>query len=80
MARTKTTIYLEPEVLRATRIRAARTGQRDSQVVEDALREFLGLSVVDEIRAKADLDEEAALALAYDELHTLRRERRKASK
>jgi hypothetical protein len=80
MARTKTTIYLEPEVLRATRIRAARTGKRDSQVVEDALRQFLGLSVVDEIRAKADLDEETALELAYDELHAARRERRKASK
>jgi len=80
MARTKTTVYLEPEVLRATRIRAARTGQRDSQVVEDALRQFLGLSVVDEIRAKADLDEEAALELAYDELHAARRKRRKASK
>ena len=80
MARTKTTVYLEPEVLRATRIRAARTGKRDSQVVEDALREFLGLSVVDEIRAKADLDERTALNLAYGELHALRRERRKASK
>jgi hypothetical protein len=79
MARTKTTVYLEPEVLRATRIRAARTGKRDSQIVEDALRQFLGLSVVDEIRAKADLDEEAAVKLAYDELHALRRERRKAS-
>jgi hypothetical protein len=80
MARTKTTIYLEPEVLRATRIRAARTGQRDSQVVEDALRQFLGLSVVEEIRGQADLEEETALKLAYDELHAARRERRKASK
>ena len=80
MARTKTTIYLEPEVLRATRIRAARTGQRDSQVVEDALRQFLGLSVVDEIRAEADLDEETALELAYGELRAARRKRHKASK
>jgi hypothetical protein len=80
MARTKTTVYLEPEVLRATRIRAARTGKRDSQIVEDALRQFLGLSVVDKIRAKADLDEGAALNLAYDELHALRRKRRKAPK
>ena len=80
MARTKTTVYLEPEVLRATRIRAARTGKRDSQIVEDALRQFLGVSVVDEIRAKADLDEGTALELAYDELHALRRSRRKTAK
>jgi hypothetical protein len=48
--------------------------------VEDALRQFLGLSVVDEIRAKAALEEETALELAYDELHAARIERRKASK
>ena len=79
MARTKTTVYLEPEVLRAMRIRAARTGKRESQVLEDALRQFLGLSAVGEVRVKADLVEEAAFELASDELRAARRERRKAS-
>lgn len=80
MARSKATVYLAPDVLRATRIRAARTGKRDSDVVEDALREYLGLAVIDRIRAKADLDEDAAMQLAYDELHAMRRERRRAAK
>jgi hypothetical protein len=75
MARAKTTIYLDPEVLRATRIRAARTGRRDSDVVEEALREHLGLAAIDRIRSSSDLDEEEATRLAYEELHALRRER-----
>ena len=80
MARSKATVYLDPEVLRATRIRAARTGKRDSDVVEEALREYLGLAVIDEIRARADLDADEAMKLAYKELHTMRRERREAAK
>jgi hypothetical protein len=58
MARAKATVYLDPEVLRAARIRAARTGKRDSDVVEEALREYLGLAVVGRIRSKSDLDPE----------------------
>ena len=80
MARSKATVYLDPDVLRATRVRAARTGKRDSDVVEEALREYLGLAVLDRIRAEADLEEDAAMQLAYDELHEMRRERRRAAK
>jgi hypothetical protein len=80
MARSKATVYLDPEVLRATRVRAARTGKRDSDVVEEALREYLGLAVIDEIRAKANLDADEAMQLANEELHAMRRERREAAK
>ena len=80
MPRSKATVYLDPEVLRATRVRAARTGKRDSDVVEEALREYLGLAVIDEIRAKADLDADEAMQLANEELHAMRRERREAAK
>lgn len=76
MARAKATVYLDPDVLRAARIRAARTGKRDSDVVEEALREYLGLAVVDRIRSRSDLDPDAAMALAYDELRKARRARR----
>jgi hypothetical protein len=79
MARSKATVYLDPDVLRATRVQAARTGKRDSDVVEEALREYLGLAVVDRIRAKSDLDEDAAMQLAYEELHAMRSERRGAA-
>jgi len=76
VARSKATVYLEPEVLRATRVHAARTGKRDSDIVEEALREYLGLGLLERIWEKADLSEEEALRLAYDELHAMRAERR----
>jgi hypothetical protein len=69
--------HLDPEVLRATRVAAARAGKRDSDVVEDALREYLGLDLLQRIWEKADLSEEEAMKLAYDELHAMRVERRK---
>ena len=79
MARSKTTVYLDPGVLRATRAHAARTGKRNSDIVEQALREYLGLALVERTRAKADLSEDEAMKLAYDELHAMRAERRRRS-
>lgn len=79
MARAKATVYLAPDVLRAARVHAARTGKRDSDVVEEALREHLGLAAIDRIRGKSDLDEDAAMQLAYEELHAMRIERRGAA-
>ena len=46
----------------------ARSGKRDSELVEDALRAYLGLAVVDGFRAKSGLSAETAERLAYDEL------------
>jgi hypothetical protein len=79
MARSKATVYLAPDVLRATRVHAARTGKRDSDVVEDALREYLGIGLLERIWEKADLSEEEALRIAYDELHAMRAERRRGA-
>jgi hypothetical protein len=79
MARAKATVYLEPDVLRAMRVHAARKGKRDSDVVEEALREYLGLAAIDRIRSRSDLDEDEAMRLAYEELHAMRRERREAA-
>jgi hypothetical protein len=75
MARARSTVYIDEDILRATRAHAARTGKRDSDVVEQALREYLGLALVQRIPEKADLSEEDAMKLAYDELHAMRSER-----
>jgi plasmid stability protein len=80
MARTKATVYLDPDVLRAMRIRAARTGRRDSDVVEDALREYLGLALIDRVRSRSELSPDEAERLAYEALHAVRRERRASQK
>jgi hypothetical protein len=76
MPRSKTTVYIDSDALRAARIRAARTGKTQSDVVEEALREYLGLAAMEQIRAKGDLGEDEAMRLANHELHALRRERR----
>lgn len=64
---------LDARVLRAVRVKAARTGRRDSEVIEDALRHDLGLEVLERIWEKADLDEDEAMALAVEEQHKARR-------
>lgn len=73
MSRTRTTLSIDDQVLRAARIAAARSGKRDSELVEDALRAYLGLTVIDRIRSASDLTPEAAEQLAYAELHASRR-------
>lgn len=63
---TRTTITIAEDVLRAVRLRAARTGQRDSQVIEAALRRDLGLDLLDDLWAAADMTEDEAMALARE--------------
>ena len=66
MARTRTTVTLDEQVLTAVRVRAARTGRPDSQVFEVALRRDLGLDLLDQLWATNDLDEDDAVALALE--------------
>jgi predicted transcriptional regulator len=73
MPKARTTVTLDERVLRAVRIRAARTGRRDSEVIEEALRRELGLDLLERIWATADLDEGEALGLAVDAQHESRR-------
>lgn len=72
MSKQKTTIYLDEDVLRAARVFAAREGRRDSEVVEDALRSYLGLETLERIWSRSELSEEAALSLAYEALEASR--------
>ena len=72
MAKKKTTVYLEEDVLRSARVMAARTGKKDYEVLEDALRAYLGMEVLGRVWASADMDEGEALRLAVDEVHRFR--------
>ena len=69
----KTTVYLEDGLLRAVKVAAARSGQREYQVVEQALRAFLGMELLDRVGSRSSLNEKEALALAYGELRRSRR-------
>ena len=72
MTKVRTTLTIDPEVLRAVKVRAARLGQGDSEVIEAAVRRDLGLDLLDRLWAANDLDEADALALAIEAQHRAR--------
>lgn len=88
MARKKTTIYLEPDLLTATKTLAASSGRREYEVIEDALRVYMRSDEAAEgrreLRAMLDrwaqqdtgLDEDEAIDLATREVRAYRREQR----
>ena len=73
MAKARTTITVDERVLRAVRVKAARSGRRDSDVIEEALRRDLGLDLLERVWESADLDEDEALRLAVQAQHEGRR-------
>lgn len=72
MPKVRTTVTLDERVLRAVRVKAARSGRRDSDVIEEALRRELGLELLDRIWTNADLDEDEAMRLAVEAQHETR--------
>jgi hypothetical protein len=62
MTKVRTTLTIEPEVLRAVKVRAARLGKGDSEVIEEALRRDLGLELLDRLWAANDLGDIMVLA------------------
>jgi hypothetical protein len=74
MAKVKTTLSIDEGLMRQVRVRAARMGRRDSEVLEAALRE--GLGIIERIRAKAALGEDEAFDLAHRVVHEGRLSRR----
>jgi len=77
MSKARTTVTLDEEVFRAVKIKAARTGKRDSEVIEESLRRDLGLDALAQLWAKVTpTPEDEGMKLAYDELHAMREERR----
>jgi len=76
MAKVRTTLTIDDAVLRAVKVRAARTGRGDSEVIEDALRRDLGLDLIERLWERSELDEETASRLAVEAQHKTRPRRR----
>lgn len=73
MAKAKTTVYVDEEVLRSARVFAARKDLKDSEVVERALRQFLGMDLLERIWSKdSGIDADEALAVVTDEVRAHR--------
>ena len=80
MGRKKTTVYIEEALLRAAKIAAARSGKREYEVFEDALRRHLGFAETLEriwagISPEEAPSEEQAAQLAAEELAAVRAQR-----
>ncbi|UJA19324.1 ribbon-helix-helix protein, CopG family [Thermoleophilia bacterium SCSIO 60948] len=78
MPRTRTTLTIDEDLLRAVRVRAARTGKGDSEVIEDAVRRDLGFDFLERMWAKSELSEEEAMELALEAQHATRRDARRS--
>jgi hypothetical protein len=72
MAKVRTTLTVDADVLRAVKVRAARSGKGDSEVIEEALRRDLGLDLLDRLWTTNDLAEETSLALGVEAQHETR--------
>jgi len=77
MPKIRTTVTLDAEVLKWVKVRAARLGQGDSEVIEDALRRDLGLELLDRLWSKNQLPEAEAARLAIEAQHATRPRRRR---
>lgn len=76
MAKTRTTLTIDEEALRAVKLRAARTGKADGEVIEEALRGHLGLDPLDRLWSRSDLTEPEAVDLAVEAQHATGSSRR----
>ena len=75
MAKVRTTLTVEEDVLRAVKVFAARTGRGDSEVIEEAIRKELGLDLLRRVWDRNRLSEGEAESLAIEAQHTVRRRR-----
>ena len=75
---TTVTLELDDDVVRTLQAEAARTGRPSEEIVSAAVRRYVRPSVLDELWARNDMDEDEAMQLALDEIRAMREERRQA--
>lgn len=66
MTKTRTTLTIDEEVLKAVKVRAARTGKGESEVIEEAVRRDLGLDLMERLWSRNDMSEDEAMKLALE--------------
>jgi hypothetical protein len=77
MPKVRTTLTIDEEVMRLVKVRAARQGKGDSEVIEESLRRDLGLDTLDRLWSKNRLSEEQGMQLALQAQHSTRTRRRR---
>jgi len=76
MPKVRTTLTIDESVMRAVKLRAARTGRGDSSVIEESLRRDLGLYFLARLWENNQLPERRATALAVEAQHKTRKRAR----
>ncbi len=77
MSKIRTTVTLDTEVLKWVKVRAARMGKGDSEVIEDSLRRDLGFELLERLWSDNEMPEDQALKLAVEAQHSTRPRRRR---
>lgn len=70
----RTTLTIDEDVLRAIRVKAARTGMSCSAAIESAVRRDIEWDVLDRLWERASLPPDEAMGLALDAQHEARRQ------
>lgn len=79
MAKDRLTVYLDPEVAQALRVAAARRRMKDSELVEEALRDKLLFTLFDPTHDRgAELSDDEAMEIALEAQREVRAEQRSA--
>jgi hypothetical protein len=76
MGKVRTTLTVDEDILRAVKVRAARSGKGDSEVIEEALRRDLGLDLLERLWNRNRFTEPEAVELAVEAQHATRRRQR----
>ena len=76
MSKVRTTLTIDESVMKAVKVRAARTGRGDSQVIEESLRRDMGLDLLEHLWERNDVPEHDAQTLAVEAQHRTRRPQR----
>ena len=87
MAKTRTTLTIDEDILRSTRVAAAHRGMKEGDLIEEALNRHLGIGVFERLWEDQQPDQQFD-AMSDDELmdwvvqlqHDVRDERRKQAR
>lgn len=72
MTKVRITLTIDERVLKAVKVRAARTGKRDSEIIEAALRRDLGSELLEQIWDRNYMPEGEAMELALEAQESVR--------
>ena len=76
MTKTRTTLTIDESLLKMIKVRAARLGLKESEVIEDAVRRSLGLDLLERLWERHTFSDEEANDIALEAQHATRKSRR----